>query len=70
MYEYSSISDSLISLLRAFRVLQDRIECLQGGQQGMSSELKNESQIEKEREVCRVQSHLPSRGVKGQQGNE
>ena len=36
----------------------------------MSSEQRNESQIEKEREVCRVQSHLPGGGVKREQGKE
>lgn len=51
-------------------VLQDRIECLQGGQEGMSLEQRNESQIEKERGVCHVQSHLPGGGVRVEQGNE
>lgn len=44
--------------------------CLQGGQEGMSSEQRNESQIEKERRICRVQSHLPGGGVRGEQWNE
>ncbi len=59
-----------MGMLSAACVLQGRIECLQGGQEGMSSEQRNESQIEKERGVCRVQSHLPGGGVRGEQGNE
>ncbi|GLD74207.1 roundabout homolog 1 isoform X1, partial [Lates japonicus] len=40
-------------------VLQERIESRQGGQEGMSSEPRNESQTEKERGVRHVQSDLP-----------
>lgn len=40
-------------------VLQERIESLQGGHEGMSSEPRNESQTEKERGVRHVQSDLP-----------
>lgn len=59
-----------MGMLSAARKLQDRMECLRGGKEGMSSEQKNESQIEKERGVCRVQSHRCGGGVKGEQGNE
>lgn len=59
-----------MGMLSAACVLQDRIEYLQGGQEGMSSEQRNESQIEKEKGVCCVQSHLPRGGVRGEQGNE
>lgn len=47
-------------------MLQDRIEWLQGGQEGMRSEPRNENQIEKERVACRVQSYPASGGVRVQ----
>ncbi|TKS80767.1 Roundabout -like protein 1 [Collichthys lucidus] len=56
-------------MLSAACVLRGRIECLQGGQEGMSSDQKNESQIERERGESAVSNLISlvagSRGNKG-----
>lgn len=68
VYIYNDL-DSIMSMLSATCLLQDRIKCLQGGQRAWAQNWGTRAILRKKGSL-RVQSHLPCGWIKRYQGKE